>query len=134
MSIVLKEFDWDRDVVPIDRIYKKQFEIGVPSLDNMISNKSIIDNETGELIGYGVIKLFAEGILILDRSIPKRKRAKAVDLAVNECIEQAKNAGLEKLYVLSNMPSYVGVLRKRYGFRECTGHSLLAIDLNKKED
>ena len=133
MSIVLKEFDWDRDVVPIDKIYQKQKELtGVPSLNSVLANKSIIDNETGELIGYGVVKLFAEGVLILDKSIPKRKRAEAVKLALNESIAQARNAGLEYLYVFSSIPSYTKVLRKKYNFKEYTGRSLLAFDLREE--
>ena len=132
-SIILKKFDWDRDVLPIDEIFKRQSEISVPSLDNVIANNSIIDDSTGRLIGYGVIKLFAEGVLILDRSIPKRKRAEAVKVALNECIAQAKNAGLEYLYVVSSMPSYVEILRNKFKFRNCPGQ-FLVLDLTSTKE
>jgi N-acetylglutamate synthase-like GNAT family acetyltransferase len=133
MKPILKEFNFERDVMRIDDIFKRQPELGVPSLNNVIANASIIDEESGKLIGYGVIKLFAEGVLILDHSVSKKDKAKSVKIALDKCIQSAKDAGLEYLYVISNMDSYTAVLRNRFGFSECTG-ALLMKDLRDKEN
>jgi len=128
MKLVLRDFQFDRDVMRIDDIFQRQPELGVPSLDNVVANASIIDEDSGKLVGYGVIKLFAEGVLILDKSISKKDKAKSIRIAVTDSIEKARTAGLEYLYVVSSMESYTEVLRNHFGFKECNG-ALLVKDL-----
>lgn len=104
------------DISAIDDIFKKQPELGVPSLKHMIENTTILDDD-GNVIGYAVLKMFAEGVLILDRSKSKKQRAKAVRLAVERAIQEAQDKGIEQLYFLTSNPSFADILRRKFSFQ-----------------
>jgi len=113
--VTLREFKLE-DVQQIDDIFKKQPDLGVPSLKHMVANNTI-ESSNGNVIGYGVIKLFAEGVLILDRSKSKKDRARAVRLSVEKAIEEAKNNEIEQLYFLTSNTSFADILRNKFGFK-----------------
>jgi len=116
------------DIAEIDAIFKKQPELGVPSIRNMIINGVIEDTDTNKVIAYGVVKLFGEAILILDKDIPKRDKAKALREVMKIAISFSRERYLEYLYLISNSESFSEVLKKKYGFIKCPGE-LLMLDL-----
>lgn len=117
------------DVQPIDCIFKRQPSIGVPSLKNLVINATITD-DNGKIVGYGAVKIFTEAVLILDKSLSKQEKAKAVIEAMQTAILFSKDAGVEQLYAIASDPSFAEVLRHRYGFEECPG-ALLMLDLTE---
>lgn len=127
----LREFRMT-DIEPIDEIFRRQPNIGVPGFKNMIANATIEDDE-GKIVGYGVVKLFSEGVLILDQSRTKRDRAKAVKLSVNRAICEAKKNGIEHLYFLTSNPLFADVLRKHWGF-ENIKEEVLVLRMHDDED
>lgn len=114
------------DIESIDKIYRKQPEVGVPSLNNMIINR-VIDNN-GEVIGYGALKLFAEAVLILNKDIPKRDKVQAVTEIMTTAILYSRDAGLEMIYAISNSESFTKCLENRFKFKRVPG-TLLCLDL-----
>src|SRR5215468_5646736 len=120
MEIV--DFEYHKHADGVDIIFKSQPDLGIPSLKNVVDNAII--EEDGEVIAYGVIKLYAEGVLILNRSLPKRERAEAVILMLSKALKVAKKSGLEQLYVTSTDDGYTEVLKNRFGFKEVPGKTL----------
>jgi hypothetical protein len=127
MGIVTRELR-ESDINPIDEIYKRQSEIDVPSLKYMITNAVIENEETGQILGYGAVKLFTEAILILDKQVSKRDRAQALVEAMKNAIIFSRDAGVEHLFAVANDPSFARVLVNRYKFSEIPG-VLLRLDL-----
>jgi len=111
------------DAADIDSIFIRQPELGIPSLKNT-ADTAVIENGDGKVIAYGVVKLYAEGVLILDHSIRKREKAESVILMVRRAIDVARKSGLENLYVISNDPNYTNCLKKRFGFKNSSGETL----------
>lgn len=105
------------DITAIDDIYKRQPELGVPSLRNVIINRVVEVN--GKVIGYGVVKKFAEGVLILDQTQPKRVKAEAIrelmDLSINACIAHES----EQYYITTSYEGFAHVLENSFGFKKC---------------
>ena len=122
----------ESDIKSIDKIFKNQPELGVPGLLNMITNATLED-DNGKIIGYGAVKLFSESILILDKSIPRKDKAKALREAMQVAILKSRDAGLEYLYAVSNDKNFTKVLQHNYGFRVVPGE-LLCLDITYKED
>lgn len=127
--ITIKDFGV-ADIKPLDVIHKKQDIFGIPSLNNLVKNATLIKEK--QVIGYGVIKLFAEGFLILDQDLNLRDRCDAVKEALQTMIVYAKDAGIEQLYVISNESGFTKILRNKYGFKAVPGE-LLMLDLIPEE-
>lgn len=117
------------DIAPIDDIFNRQSRFGVPSLNNLIQNATLED-ENGKVVGYGCIKLFAEGSLLLDPDESKKVKAESVREAVRLMILFAKDAGLETLYVIGSTENFSQILRNKYGFKAVPGE-LLMMDLTE---
>ncbi len=130
MSIIVRDFRIS-DILPIDEIYKRQSNIDVPSRKHMIVNGTIENNETKKVVGYGAVKLFAEAILILDKSISKKEKARALVETMGTAISFSKHADLEYLFAVASDPSFAKVLENRYKFNRIPG-VLLRLDLEDK--
>jgi hypothetical protein len=120
------------DIGSIDEIYHKQSIFGIPGLDNVIINSTLVD-DSGKIVGYGAVKLFAEAVVLLDPELRKRDKALAIREAMKTAITYCKDAGLEYLYMISNLDGFTQVLRKRYCAKGVPG-SLLMIDLTDREN
>lgn len=131
MSVLIREFK-KSDVEGITKIYDKQPDIGVPSLRNMVVNTTI-ENDKGEIIAYGIVKIFAEMVLILDKEVPKQDKAQALMEAMKTAILFSKNAGIEMLYAISSSESFTKVLENRWKMKRVPG-TLLCLDLVDIED
>jgi hypothetical protein len=118
------------DIEPINDIYEKQSKYGIPSLNNMIGNT--VFTKDGKVIGYGTVKLFAEGFLILDSDLGMKDRAEAVKEALQTMVLFSRDAGLEQLYVIPSSESYSKILQNKYGFKAVPGE-LLMLNLNPSE-
>lgn len=124
----MREFEF-KDAEGIDAIFKAQPSLGVPSLHNVVDN-AVITNGNDKVIAYGVLKLFCEGVLILDQSVRKRERAEAVKILLKRAIRSANAGGVENLYIISSDDNYTNVLKKRFGFKESIG-KLLFLELDQ---
>lgn len=127
--IVTKEFS-ARDIIEIDKIYQKAPLLGIPSLSYNLKNATLLKED--KVIGYGTIKLFAEGFLILDSDLGLKDKCQAVREALKTMILYARDAGLEQLFVISNESGYSRILRNKYGFKAVPGE-LLMLDLSEEE-
>ena len=119
----IRDFDFTIDTSIIDDIFKKQPDLGIPSLKNVVDT-AIVENSSEKVVAYGVIKLFAEGVLILDQDIRKREKAEAVIRMLKRAIKISRSGGIEQLYVISNDEGYTRCLEKRFGFKKASGQAL----------
>lgn len=104
--------------------------MGIPSLSYNLKNATLLKED--KVIGYGTIKLFAEGFLILDSDLGLKDKCQAVREALKTMILYARDAGLEQLFVISNTSGYSRILRNKYGFKTVPGE-LLMLDLTEEE-
>lgn len=130
--IISREFKTS-DIPALSEIHSRNNTIGLPGLDNVLTNNTIEDRRNGRIIGYGVIKLFAEAILLLDKDIPSRDKVQALRAIMENAIKNSKESGLEYLYTISESNGFTRVLCNQYGFKECPG-TLLILDLKPEEN
>lgn len=118
----------EADIPEISLIHAKQPSLGVPSLKNVIANRTIVLD--GKIVGYGVVKQFSEGVLIIDEDLSIRDKAEIVKGAMRIAIASAELAGSELLYITSSHGGFRQVLKKHYGFLSCPDE-FLVLNLNK---
>lgn len=105
------------DLPLIDSFWKKHHreKFGVPSMANVIEGKVL--EQDGVVIGFGMVKLFAEGIIILDKDAHLTSRAKGIIVGIEHALDVVKQAGLEQFHIFTDDPHYIEVLQKHWGFR-----------------
>ena len=112
------------DIPEISSIHRKQPELGVPSLTNVLVNKTFVD-EFGSVVGYGVLKVFSEAVLIINQDISKLSKGKVLRLGMKTALDTCKKNHIEQLYIITSFPGFDAVLQKHYNARLCTGKTLL---------
>lgn len=132
MTVIARDLKQE-DIPVIGDIFKKDPYTDVPGLNYMIVNAVFENDDTKKIVGYGVVKIYAEAKLILDHSLPKRDRALALVEAMKTAILYSRDAGVETLYANSNDEDFTKVLENRYGFKRVPG-TLLFLDLKYNEE
>ncbi len=130
MNVVARDLK-PEDIPKINGIHERNPYTGIPGLNYMIVNAVFENVDDNRIVGYGVVKVFAEAHLILDHSLPKRERARAFTEAMQTAILYARDAGVETLYANSNDEDFTRVLENRYKFIKVPG-TLLFLDLTSK--
>lgn len=68
------------------------------------------------VIGFGVVKVLAEAVMVLEMEEPMPERLKALQLLMDEAIRACHERGIEQLHVFVKNPSLIRLLEKKYGF------------------
>ena len=105
------------DYLRVSEIWERchSHHFSLPSVHSVVDDKVILKD--GDVVGYGVIKPFAEGIMVIDTDQPRPTQAKAIILAIDHALGSVKARGLETLYVATDDPHYADVLQKHWGFQ-----------------
>jgi len=78
-----------------------------------------------EVVAYGMVKLFAEAIMVLDLDRPLRNKADAFKLLIEAAIAKSRDLHMEQLVGFVENRDFANILRKHYGFVNCSGEALV---------
>lgn len=115
------------DAMEIDRIWREcghAESFGLPSLDRSITDAIVVDDKN-KLIGFGVVKLYAEATCVLDTFESKADRLAALELLLTEAFRACEETKIEHLHVYVQDQGMERVLIKRYDFKIATGTALV---------
>lgn len=108
----------ETDILKLDELWRAHWQSSsLPNRVNCIVDAVVDDRESGRIIGYGQVKLFAEAMLFLDPTTPKRARVKALKLLMAEAFRGAGRYGIEDMYAFIKDPDFALLIEKRYGFQ-----------------
>lgn len=111
------------DIGEIDRIWREgNYNFSLPNTDQTLLDGVAFD-ENG-IVGFGLIKLYPEGIMVIDQKRPLRDKALAVKLLLHIQHEAVKRAGFDKVHVFTQDTSFHDILRKHYGYHDIVGDHL----------
>lgn len=116
----------ESDLLEVDRIWRESghFEhFGLPSLNYTIT--SAIAEKNGEVIGFGVVKLYAEAIAILDLSKPKADRVEALERLLAEAFRACRVQDIDQLHVYVQDAGMERILVRKFDFKPATGVALV---------
>ena len=114
------------DAIEIDRIWREcghAEHFGLPSLDRTVTSAIVVDD--GHIIGFGVVKLYAEATCVLDTFESKADRLAALELLLTEAFRACEEAKIEHLHVYVQDKGMERVLIKRYDFKVASGTALV---------
>lgn len=115
----------ESDVDEIDRIWKTFYsnEFSLPDLSNTIIH-GVVETDKG-ITGFGMVKLMAEGLLILDQSVSdKVKMATLKELMIAQRVGVSKT-NLTQIHAFVQDPRFANILKKHYGYTDAVGKALV---------
>lgn len=101
------------DIVEINRLNKQQ-DFYLDSLDNCIIDKVIPG------IAYGIVREFAEAVILLDLEKPKVTRVKALAELMKIAIFGVQQKGLHQLHVFVKTEEVAKLLERKFNFKRIT--------------
>lgn len=122
----------EADIAWISAIHASQRDLGVPSLKNVVANS--VFKEGNVPVAYGVIKNFAEAVLIIDQKANNITKAKVIKESIKYGLEQCKEKDVEILYIIvdeKKYPGYTAILQNHFGAKPVPG-KLLMIEIEDK--
>lgn len=112
----LVQLDYEKSLA-IDGFWQRDWatEYALPNQDSMIIDAVAVEGE--RVVGYGIVKNFAEAMLFIDKSARPRDKAHAVKQLMAEAFRGAEKAGCKDLYCFIKDPAFVTLIARRYGFK-----------------
>lgn len=112
------------DLKKIDDIYREyhQDQFYIPDLKHTVCHRVVKLEE--DVIGFGMVKLFPEAILVLNKGRSHREQVMALKMLMNCAITQTWAAGHDYLHATVHNPEYSKLLSKHYGFKESDGKQI----------
>lgn len=113
--------DFDR----ISEIYQKYWKgkLEVPDQAGRLM-EAVVEDEDGKIVTYGMMKLWAEVMMIMDSSIPKRNKVEALRILMLTAEMTASKQNLEAFHVFTNNESYAAVLQNHF---QCERMNLIVL-------
>ena len=107
------------DLKPIDDFWQKYHKnvYGIPERKFVVTDDVIVDKSDSP-IAYGIVRMFAEPLLYINRDVSKFQQAKAFKLLMEKAIVDCRNAGLDQINIGVKDPSFAAVLKSRYQMKE----------------
>jgi hypothetical protein len=117
----LKPIDLNR----INEIYETHYkdDFSIPNLNNCIGSGVVVNDS--EIIGFGMIKLYPEAIILLDKSASSRNKSLALKTLFNEAKRACFSRGFEEFSAHTIDDNYTNLLIKHFKFEPMEGKRLL---------
>ena len=112
------------DLKKIDEIYQKHHgdRIQMPGLNNQITS-AVVENEN-RIVGFGIVKAFAEAIMMLDLHEMRVNRVRAMDLLMLEAFRGCQEHRIEQVHAVVHTDNLEKILKKHYGYSDRIGKVL----------
>lgn len=113
------------DIDKIDEVYQTghDCQFTLPDLANELTSAVIVKN--GKVIGFGVVKVFAEAIAILDLRESKVDRLQSMEMLMLEAVRGCVENGVKQLHVFTEDEKLAKLLEKHYEFKPVKGIALV---------
>lgn len=118
-----------KDLTEIDDIYQRYYasDFSLPNLVHTIGSGVISDNLG--LVGFGMVKLLPEAIIILDKSRTKTTQGKALKILFKEAIQACRQSGYNSLQAHTLDNRYSNLLIKHFSFEKLNSIDHLALEI-----
>lgn len=83
--------------------------------------------EDDKIIAYGVTRVLAENVMILDKNCSDRQKYEAIKLLHERAIFGCESLGIRHLHAFVEDPHFVEILKKHYGYSDCVGKAIVLV-------
>lgn len=108
----------NKDIPNVSKLWDEYYshEFGLPDLTRTVTHAKVEEN--GKLIGFGMVKLWPEAIMILDQSQSKITQAKVMKKLMQYAIDACKHYNVEQLYATTVSTTIADLCRDHYEFKD----------------
>ena len=110
-------------MLELNRINRQQ-KFDIEEIDNCIGDHIIRDGK-GDMISYGIIKNFAEALILIDLDRSKKDKINALSETIKVGESVARDNKISQLHVFVKDQSLANTLVKHYGYRRINDIPLL---------
>jgi hypothetical protein len=113
----------------VDEIYQQYYagDFTLPNLVHTIGS-GVISDSSG-LVGFGMVKLYPEAIIVLDKARPKTTQGRALKLLFSEAIKACRQSGYNSLQAHTLDSDYSNLLIKHFGFEKLNSIDHLVLEI-----
>lgn len=119
----IRDIETVADVKAMVEIAERCHDFPAPTSNDTIVGR-VVENGSGP-VAYGIIKVFAEAIFVPDLTKPRVELGKSLMLLMKDAIEASQRANVEQLHTFVKDEEFVELLKRHYGFVECSGKALV---------
>lgn len=115
------------DLKKLEELHSTNCDFPLPDLLNHLycCNK-VVEDDAGNTIGIGIVRLTSESILIIDKKCTKLLRVRVVKMMIDQMKSEVKSLGMDETHCwISNADSLLRqMLIKTFGFLACKSKSV----------
>jgi hypothetical protein len=106
-----------QDLLQINSFWEKHHKnnYGIPKRTFVVTDA--VTTSKNRVVGYGIVRMFAEALLYLDRDISKFQQAKSFKLLMEQALIDSKQIGLDQLNVGVADDRFRDLLISGFGFK-----------------
>lgn len=111
------------DIPQLQELCVKYANAGFDLPKNNVFADALVEHN-GKIVAYGIVKILAEAILIMDQSLSVKERVEALTLLVQEAVKETAKKDILELQAVCQ-PEFSKVMVKHYGFQKLLGDTLV---------
>jgi len=94
--------------------------------NNLYCCNKVVEDERGNIIGVGIVRLTSESILILDKTRERTTRSCAIKMLIDRMKKEVKSLGMDETHVFisNDNRALKSLLCRHFGFVPCKDRSL----------
>lgn len=91
-----------------------------------VVTEAVVEHQD-KVIAYGVVRLIAEEIMILDRNCDIKQKSEVLRLLHRQAIEGCLSQGFDSIHAFVENSHFIEVLKKHYGYKDCKGKAIVMV-------
>ena len=99
-------------------------EFNLPSRKNVVT-EATVTNKNGDVVAYGMVKAFAESVIILDPDASSKDKISSLSQLMRQAIRDSHLAGFDQVHGFFKSDKFAEVMKKHYGFKDPYGKCLV---------
>jgi hypothetical protein len=116
----------DSDLEEVNELWVKHHShaFSLPPLSPNIVTCVALDEATGKIIAFGVVKVYAEAVMVMNHDERPRTLVRAFRELMSVAIMGCQKFGITQLHAVAQDPNFADVLRRQYNFEDVLGDHL----------
>lgn len=115
------------DIPKLEEAYHKKVGVPFPDLANQLyfCNR-IVEDEDGNIVGAGIVRLTTESILVVDDNQPLVTRVRAIKELFNTLKDEVSTFGMDETHAFISEEDYALrlLLKQTFGFVDCKNRAV----------
>lgn len=99
--------------------------------DDRVFGMMVVEDDSGRVVGAAALRWQAECFMVIDRSVARRERLRAIAALVNDGCRRARQLGVREIYapVVDVFSAFAKLLRRFRGIRQDDRqHLIISVD------